>query len=171
MPLNFIYLPIGLVILGLVGYQLALVFKNLKKGGSSSKKAKISLYAFLVSLLFIVYYIFVVGTYYVLNSSESHETVYFEGSKIIYYLMTVPAFVLYIIYMFTNFKKIKYLCTITYPLIIINIYVAIMTIMAAEQFSGWFILLTILIPLILGVIAFSIGLIKDIFYLKNKKMN
>lgn len=171
MPSQFIYLPIGLVILSLFIYLLSLIFKNRKKGNNPSIKSRISLYAFLISLIFPLYYFLIVGSYYGLKSSQSQEILYFEGNIMIYCLMTIPTLLLYIVYIFKKFKKIKYLCTLIYPLTIFNIYIAIMYILAVDSFTAWIVIFTMLIPIILGFIALIIGLIRDIRYLKNNNNN
>lgn len=165
---NFFYILICIIILIFFIYIILRKRKVFKKDGIENINPKIGLYALLISVIFTLYYIFIVGGYYFSHAIEGAEIFNFNGNIIILYILSVFPFLLYISYLFKNITKIKYLCTLTYPLIIINLYISIIIILSGKSFTGWIILLTFLIPLTFGLFSFIFGIIKDIIYLKNK---
>lgn len=111
--------------------------------------------------MFFLYNFFIVLNYYNTHSYTEGLS-YFEGNILILCLLGIPALFVYCIFIIKNFKQIKHLCTLIYPLIIINICFSILCMLPNVIF---FLMLPaiFLIPLM-----FIIGLIKDIKYLHKR---
>ena len=86
-----------------------------------------------------------------------------------YILMTLPAYIAYIVYSCFNFKKIK-LRFFTYPLICFNFYIGLLyCLMAMGGVIIWLLVFTAIPLLIAMLIALIIGIIFDIKEMKNNK--
>ncbi|MCR8632083.1 hypothetical protein [Paenibacillus radicis (ex Xue et al. 2023)] len=132
-----------------------------------AKQPNMSLYLLAVSIVIVLYLIFVVipyGEQYHFFSEGGDPQ---EDKILPYFLMTTPILTGYLILVVINFKKVIYLCCLNYPLIIFNIYV--FSFMCFSVIGGavlWLMVFTALIPLILVPVSFVLGLIKDIKYSK-----
>ena len=84
---------------------------------------------------------------------------------VIYFFMTIPLFVIYLIYIFTKFKSIVFLKSLIYPLLIIGAYLGLF--ISLLIFGGpilWLLIFTVPLIFILILISFVTGLISDYKY-------
>ena len=84
---------------------------------------------------------------------------------VIYFFMTIPLFVIYLIYIFTKFKSIVFLKSLIYPLLIIGAYIGLF--ISLLIFGGpilWLLIFTVPLIFILILINFVTGLISDYKY-------
>lgn len=84
---------------------------------------------------------------------------------VIYFFMTIPLFVIYLIYIFTKFKSIVFLKSLIYPLLIIGAYLGLF--ISLLIFGGpilWLLIFTVPLIFILILINFVTGLISDYKY-------
>ena len=115
--------------------------------------------AWLVSLTLLV--IPFAEEYNFLSTAERPQS----DKLVIYFFMTIPLFVIYLIYIFTKFKSIVFLKSLIYPLLIIGAYLGLF--ISLLIFGGpilWLLIFTVPLIFILILINFVTGLISDYKY-------
>lgn len=95
-----------------------------------------------------------------------------EGKEVWpYFLMTTPTLIVYVIFVFKWIRRIRFLRWLNYPVIIFN--VNFISLICLSAFNGgtvfWLIFITGPVSLLLTGIFFTIGLIKDLKFLRAAK--
>ncbi|WP_042202633.1 hypothetical protein [Paenibacillus camerounensis] len=124
-----------------------------------------------VSAAVILYFIFAVIPYGDSHNFFSEASVP-EGKEVWpYFLMTTPALIVYLIIVFKWVKRIRFLRWLNYPVIIF--VVNFISLICLSAFNGgtvfWLIFITGPVSLILTAVFFTIGLIKDLRFLRAAK--
>jgi hypothetical protein len=133
-------------------------------------KPKENLLFLIISIIILMYLIFFLVPY-----AEDHgffnESLIAEGrEKLIYSLLSIPILILYSIYAIISFKKITFLKSIIYPLLIIVGYLGLFMCLVREGGAVlWLMVLTIIIPIVLIPLSIVIGIRKDIDYFRRNK--
>ncbi|MNN01766.1 hypothetical protein D3C81_1143940 [compost metagenome] len=133
-------------------------------------KPKENLLVFVISMCILLYLIFFLIPY-----ADDHgffnENLVPEGrEKLLYSLLSIPFLILYGIYVLVSIKKITFLKSIIYPMLIINGYFGLF--MCLFRYGGaavWLMVFTIIIPIVLIPISLVIGIIKDKDYIRRNK--
>ena len=84
-------------------------------------------------------------------------------ARLIYFLLSTPVYIAYIVFVCVNCKKITFPKSLIYPVIVFCLYVGLFACLLV--FGGpilWLMVFSILIPVICIPISFIIGLVLDI---------
>jgi len=124
----------------------------------------------LISVIWILYIIFVIVPFAENQGLLNATTPPQEDKTLIYFLLTTPVFIAYIVFLCICRKKITFPKSLIYPLIITSLYIGLFACLLAMGWPIlWFVVLTIVIVIIAIIVSFIIGLIKDIRYRKKLK--
>lgn len=136
------------------------------------RKSNLNLILLLISLMVTLYLLFFLIPYAdkngFFNENDSPE----QGKIIIYFLLSTPIMLGYVVFALWKIKNIVFLKSLNYPLFIFNTYIGFF-ICAISLGAAilWLMVATIFIPLLALPASFIFGLVKDIQYLrKNKRM-
>lgn len=133
-------------------------------------KPKENLFLIIISIFILLYLILFLVPY-----AEDHgflnESIIPEGrEKLIYTLLSIPIMILYSIYAIISFKKITFLKSIIYPLLIMVGYLGLFMCLIRDGGAVlWLMVLTIIIPIVLIPLSIVIGIKKDIDYFRRNK--
>lgn len=117
------------------------------------KKLKNNLYFLAVSLITLLYIIFIVGPFGNENGAFSEGTYMKLRDRNILFAMSFSALVIYLLYFLKIYKNLKYFNFINYPLSIINsLFLFIFTFLSLTGYGLYFIFL---IPSLIGSIIYS----------------
>jgi len=124
----------------------------------------------LISVIWILYIIFVIVPFAEKQGFLNATTPPQEDKTLIYFLLTTPVFIAYIVFVCVCCKKITFPKSIIYPLIVISLYIGLFACLLAMGWPIlWFMIFTIVIVIIFVIVSFIIGLVKDIRYRKRLK--
>lgn len=143
---------------------------NVKQIRLFMRNHKVNLIPLGVSVLILLYFVLFLVPY-----ARSH--VFLNGNltpddheRFIYGLLSIPVMLLYLIYILLAERKVTFLRSIFYPLIIVNLYFGIfLCLIRSGGTVLWLMAFTIMIPIVVVPLLFILGLVWDIrYYRKNR---
>lgn len=142
----------------------------MKQMMSFMRNHKVSLIPLGISILLLLYFILFLVPYAEAHGFLHENLIPDDNEKFAYGLLSIPVMLLYLIYIILSERKVTFLKSILYPLIIVNVYFGIfLCLIRAGGTVLWLMVFTILIPIVLVPLFFIFGLISDVqYYRKNK---
>lgn len=128
-----------------------------------------SLEVVLVSLFLLAYFAFIVCPFGNKYKFYSENVMPQPNKTWIYFLLTVPAYIGYLVYIALRLRNTKILRCIVYPLLVFVIYIGIF--ICLSIFGGailWLAVFTVFVPAAIIPVVFIVGLILDIWQLKKR---
>lgn len=137
---------------------------------SYMRNGKVSLLPLGISILLLLYFILFLVPYAEVHGFLHENLIPDDKEKFIYSLLSIPIMLIYLIYIILPKRKVIFLKSILYPLIIINVYLGIfLCLICAGGAALWLMVFTILIPIVLVPLFFIFGLISDVRYYRRNK--
>lgn len=144
----------------------------MKQMMSFMRNDKVSLLPLGISILFLLYFILFLVPYAEAHGFLHENLIPDDKEKFIYSLLSIPIMLIYLIYIILPKRKVIFLKSILYPLIIINVYFGFfLCLICAGGAALWLMVFTILIPIVLVPLFFIFGLISDVRYYRRNKVN
>lgn len=128
-----------------------------------------SLEVVLVSLFLLAYFVFILCPFGSKYKFYSENAMPQPNKTWIYFLLTVPAYIGYLVYIALSLRNIKILRCIVYPLLVFVIYIGIF--ICLSILGGailWLAVVTIFVPAAVIPLVFIAGLVFDIRQLKKR---
>lgn len=132
---------------------------------------KMNLLPLAISILLLLYFALFLIPYADAHQFLHENLIPNDDERFIYGLLSIPVMVLYVIYIVVFIRKVTFLRSITYPLIIVNVYFGIFLCLIREGGAIlWLMVLTIIIPIALVLLCFIAGLVSDTRYCRRNKL-
>lgn len=143
---------------------------NVKQIRVLMRNHKVNLIPLGVSMLILLYFILFLVPYARSHGFLNGNLTPDDNEGFIYGLLSFPVMLLYLIYIILAERKITFLRSIFYPLIIINLYFGIfLCLIRSGGTVLWLMVFTIMIPIVLVPLLFILGLVWDIRYCRQNK--
>lgn len=138
-----------------------------------NKKPNISICFFVISLTIFLYLLFFLIPYADKHGFFNENSFPQQEKKLLYFFLSTPIIIGYIVYAFMSIKKIIYLKSLNYPLLVFNVYFgSAICLLALGGAILWLMLLTFFIPVVFLPVSLIIGVVKDIKYFgKNRRIS
>jgi len=134
-------------------------------------KPKENLLLLTISIIVLLYLIFFLVPYAEKHGFLNESLIPQQNEKLIYNHLSIPILSLYSIYTLKTLKKITFLKSLIYPLLIVIGYLGLFMCLISEGGAVlWLMVITIIIPIVLIPISLVIGIRKDINYFRKNRI-
>lgn len=132
---------------------------------------KINLIVLLVSLIFLVYIFYVIVPYAENKGFFNENEIPKKTEAITYSIICFPILIGYVVFVIFYFRKITFLASLNYPLIVINFYIgAFLLLLKMGGAILWLMVFTWIFALAVLLLCFINGIYRDYKYIKNRKV-